>query len=191
MAQKAALTARDWVLGAARVLAAEGISGVRVERLARDLGATKGSFYWHFANLAALHDALLSLWEEEGTKGVIVEARAQPTPRARLEKTVALAMAASVHGIESAAMEVGLRDWARRAPDVARRIAAIETRRVGFLQDLLVEIGWPTAQAARKAAQLYMAFAGLEALAGHAPHLADRAALTALVAEFCVPPAAA
>ena len=31
-------------------LSAEGLEGVRVEVLARDLGASKGSFSWHFAD---------------------------------------------------------------------------------------------------------------------------------------------
>src|SRR5207247_4105060 len=38
----------DWLRGARLALLREGPNGVRVEPLARELGVTKGSFYWHF-----------------------------------------------------------------------------------------------------------------------------------------------
>ncbi|MHC4350247.1 MAG: TetR/AcrR family transcriptional regulator, partial [Planctomycetota bacterium] len=37
-----------WFQAALAALAREGIQGVRVERLARDLGVAKSGFYWHF-----------------------------------------------------------------------------------------------------------------------------------------------
>ncbi len=47
-AAKARLTRSDWVLAGFRALLASGPDAIRVEALARDLRATKGSFYWHF-----------------------------------------------------------------------------------------------------------------------------------------------
>src|SRR5664279_4441164 len=56
------LGAEDWVQAGLRTLARRGVSNVRVERLARDLKVTKGSFYWHFTDRDALLDAMLSSW---------------------------------------------------------------------------------------------------------------------------------
>ena len=53
--------------------------------MARDLGATKGSFYWHFADRAQLVAAVMARWEVEETDSFIEEADAEPDPRARLE----------------------------------------------------------------------------------------------------------
>jgi AcrR family transcriptional regulator len=64
-------SAEDWVQAATRALAAQGIDAVRVERLAADLGVTKGSFYWHFADLAALRAAVLATWEARATTEII------------------------------------------------------------------------------------------------------------------------
>ena len=55
---KLRLGPEDWVMAGFRALAADGPQAVRAETLARGLGATKGSFYWHFKDLAALHQAM-------------------------------------------------------------------------------------------------------------------------------------
>jgi AcrR family transcriptional regulator len=53
------LSKADWTEAALDALAGDGLSNVAVEPLARRLGATKGSFYWHFANRAELIAATL------------------------------------------------------------------------------------------------------------------------------------
>ena len=55
----------DWLRAARRALLIRGPNGVRVEPLARDLGVTKGSFYWHFSDRDDLLEALLVEWEQE------------------------------------------------------------------------------------------------------------------------------
>ncbi|HET7932248.1 MAG TPA: TetR/AcrR family transcriptional regulator [Rhodanobacteraceae bacterium] len=61
----ARLTAADWERGALEMVAEEGIAALAVEALARRLGVTKGSFYWHFKNREALLQASLARWEAE------------------------------------------------------------------------------------------------------------------------------
>ena len=55
----------EWLRAARLALIRLGEDGVRVERLARDLKLTKGSFYWHFKDRDELLEALLREWEEE------------------------------------------------------------------------------------------------------------------------------
>lgn len=59
------LSSYDWAKAALEVIAEEGVSALAVEPLARRLGVTKGSFYWHFPTRDALLDAALQLWETE------------------------------------------------------------------------------------------------------------------------------
>ena len=54
----------DWLRAALAVFESEGIEGVRVERLARDLNVAKSGFYWHFKDRDQLYDELLGLWEK-------------------------------------------------------------------------------------------------------------------------------
>jgi AcrR family transcriptional regulator len=57
-------TAIDWQEAMLDALAEEGPAGIDIERLARRLGVTKGSFYWHFVNREELIDAALQRWEQ-------------------------------------------------------------------------------------------------------------------------------
>ncbi len=54
-ANRRRLSRQDWIDATLRELASVGVRGVSVERLAKDLGATKGSFYWHFKDRPAPH----------------------------------------------------------------------------------------------------------------------------------------
>ena len=47
------LAVDDWIQAGYKVLAEEGIKSLKVGRLCTRLGVTKGSFYWHFADIAS------------------------------------------------------------------------------------------------------------------------------------------
>ena len=57
------LTADDWAQAALDLISEQGVAAVAVEPLARRLGVTKGSFYWHFPSRDALLQAALERWE--------------------------------------------------------------------------------------------------------------------------------
>jgi AcrR family transcriptional regulator len=65
MDNRGRLGPEEWMRAARLALLQGGPSAVRVERLARQLGVSKGSFYWHFKKRAELLEALLREWEEE------------------------------------------------------------------------------------------------------------------------------
>ncbi|MGA6960157.1 MAG: helix-turn-helix domain-containing protein, partial [Candidatus Acidiferrales bacterium] len=58
----------DWVRAAFARLSTEGIESVRIELLARDLGVSKGSFYWHFQDREELLAKMLDRWESDETE---------------------------------------------------------------------------------------------------------------------------
>src|SRR5260370_13753711 len=70
------LTRDDWITAALRAIADGGLAAVGVEPLAARLGATKGSFYWHFENRDALLEAAIGRWEKETTTDVVAETTA-------------------------------------------------------------------------------------------------------------------
>ncbi len=84
----------DWLLAGLQALAQEGEAGLRVEAVARRLGVTKGSFYWHFRDRAGWRQAVLDWWEHRAfavlAKGASRPAAAgAPEPRA-VERAVRL-----------------------------------------------------------------------------------------------------
>ncbi|HKV03915.1 MAG TPA: helix-turn-helix domain-containing protein [Candidatus Acidoferrales bacterium] len=136
----AKLAPSDWIRAALVRLSAQGIDAVRVEALARDLGVSKGSFYWHFRDRDDLLEKMLGRWESAELAWLGPEAGDSAAARwARLiEKTA-----------EPARMrvEVALRAWARSDERVAGRMAAIERRKAGSIADVLREVGFARAAA--------------------------------------------
>src|SRR5215475_9389836 len=59
----APLQPTDWIRIGFSQLAREGIESVRIEVLARELGVSKGSFYWHFRDRDELLMQMLEQWE--------------------------------------------------------------------------------------------------------------------------------
>jgi AcrR family transcriptional regulator len=82
------LTAEAWVAAALEALEKRGLAAVAVEPLAAELGATKGSFYWHFKDRDALVHATLERWEHDETDAVISQLAAIGEPGQRLEVLV-------------------------------------------------------------------------------------------------------
>lgn len=171
----ASLSASDWVRAAARRLATDGVDGVRVEPLATDLGVSKGSFYWHFANRDALLEAVLDHWQQAGVAGVIAAVEDAGTdPEARLRELLRRSFDHADRGFD-----VGVRAWAARDERARTAAGAVDTARTDYLTRLLEEAGSPDPR--RRAAVVYRTLLGEYALrqAG-APGL-DEASVAALV----------
>lgn len=116
-----------------QALAAGGPDAVRIEVLAKDLGVSKGGFYWHFEDRQALLEETLDVWERTGTDDVIAAVEGATTdPRAKLRRLFELAPAAK--GLFAA--DLALRDWARRDRDIAKRLQRVDDRRTGYLRSL-------------------------------------------------------
>src|SRR5437660_280283 len=82
--ERTRLSAADWEQAALDLIATHGIGAVAVEALARQLGVTKGSFYWHFPNREALLKAALERWEKHDTDALFGQIEPIADPRARL-----------------------------------------------------------------------------------------------------------
>jgi AcrR family transcriptional regulator len=126
-----------WVDAGLRALADGGPDAVRIEGLARDLRVTKGGFYWHFADRAALLGELLDAWERRGVDDVIglVEAEGGDG-RSRLTQLFRYTQSIP----DAVAIELAVREWARRDTAVARRVRRVDNRRIEYLRTLFREV---------------------------------------------------
>jgi AcrR family transcriptional regulator len=145
----------QWIDAGFRALLREGVEGVRVERLAAGLGKTKGSFYWHFADRAALLDALLDAWRARATQAVITQVEARGgDARARLTTLLEITMSADGR------LERAMRDWARGDAAVSRAMASVDRKRLRYVADLLVAAGVAPEAARLRALFAYQALIG-------------------------------
>jgi len=153
------VTAEDWELAALDAIREGGLAAVAVEPLARRLGVTKGSFYWHFKDRSALLDAAIHRWEHDygvPPEEIIPDA----PPRERLEAIVAKAVEVSQDDTVHARMVVE----AASEPRVAAAVARITERRLDGLAALLRACGLTPAVARARATLMYAAFMGLQQL---------------------------
>ena len=143
------LTRDDWISGAWDMLGVNGLDGVRVEPLARRLGVTKGSFYWHFKDRQQLVEALLDrwflIWDDQMSPRM--EQAADPADRV-------WALFESVVGRVTRGQTVSLRMLSHSDADVARRIEERDAQRLAFLMEQLVAIGFSSDEA-RVRGQVY------------------------------------
>jgi AcrR family transcriptional regulator len=120
-----------WIEAAQQALGAGGPDAVRIEALAASLGVSKGGFYWHFKDRRALLDEMLDSWERAVVGDVIANLESTPAePRAKLQRLFELAPKVDF------AVELALRDWARRDREVAKRLRRIDGRRMEYLRSL-------------------------------------------------------
>lgn len=140
-----------------RALAAGGPDAVRVEALAKDLGVSKGGFYWHFKDRRALVKETLDIWEKTGTEDVIATVNSgREDPKAKVRRLFELAPSAK----RLFAVELALRDWSRRDRDVAKRLHRVDDRRMGYLRSLFRQFCADEEDAEARAMLAYSLFIG-------------------------------
>jgi AcrR family transcriptional regulator len=128
----------SWIDEGLALLGRGGPEAVRIEPLARALGVTKGGFYWHFDDRRALLEEMLDAWERRWVDEVIEAVEGvEGDARARLRKLFGLA---SASGGKLLAVELAVRDWARRDKAVARRLRRVDNRRMAYMRSLFGEL---------------------------------------------------
>jgi AcrR family transcriptional regulator len=158
-----------------------GLSAVAIEPLARTLGVTKGSFYWHFKDRSALLAATVARWERLHVDGPLDAVAAIADPRERL-----LALLGRASGKPPTIFMRMLE--AVDEPVVAAAVARAAELRVGFMATAFRELGLSRARARRQALLAYSAYVGRAHLERDAPALVDdRQALAKHIAEQLVP----
>lgn len=162
---KARLQTLDWVTAGFRALARGGSQALRVEALARDVGATKGSFYWHFADLAALKLAMLRTWELLATTDISSAVRASGLPPR--ESLFLLVEKVSVEPGEQfggKAIEPAIREWGRAEPLARAALERVDRQRLADLREFLRSAGLAPMAISQAAVVIYAAVIGLESL---------------------------
>jgi AcrR family transcriptional regulator len=181
-----ALSKEDWVRAALFAIADSGTAGVAVEPLAAGLGATKGSFYWHFRNREQLIAEALEFWERDGTDHVIDALAPVTDPVERLRRLLEIAIGYEEDDAAGQA-DVGLLA-AANDPVVGPVLRRVADKRLDFLEQIFREIGFPPGESRQRARIAYSTFLGWYELRRVAPHRTkvgrERAAYERVVLEL-------
>jgi AcrR family transcriptional regulator len=152
---RAQLSPQDWTSAALRALADGGVTAVRVDVLARGLGVSRGSFYWHFADRDALLRAALEQWEQTVTAQVIERMEDVGHPLARFEKLVRAAFGPeAIPGLQPAILAHA------GHPIVEPVLRRVTARRIDFIAEVYRDLGLASADARRRAVVAYATYLG-------------------------------
>jgi AcrR family transcriptional regulator len=162
-ASRRSKSAADWANAGFDAFNEGGLDAVAVERVAQRLGATKGSFYWHFKDREALVRAVLDLWRAE-TEEIIDEIGVIEDPRGRLRRLFELVTSQ----LPTDRSEVDLLGRSGQ-PVVAAVLEDVSRRRIDFMATAMREAGLRPAAAEDAAVQAYALWIGLLQLQSKLP----------------------
>lgn len=166
MTAKPSLTRTDWIQCAFRALTLGGPQAIKAEALARALHVSKGSFYWHFKDVAALKAAMIDHWKQGATVAIIqaLDSGDQP-PRARLNGLILITSSDRNVAYGGAQAEPAIRDWARYDGAVKDAVRGVDQQRLDYVQALFGALGFEANSARARARVFYGALIGLQQLA--------------------------
>lgn len=152
------LTRSAWLDHGLRILARQGVDALKVGALATGLNVSRGSFYWHFKDISDFRLQLLQRWQERTTDQVIEGIDTSIVGAARLTHLMKLAFN------EDRSLDRAIRAMASTDSDVAKMVASVDARRVGYMAKWLIEAGVESQRALPRAEFLYWAYIGQSAV---------------------------
>jgi AcrR family transcriptional regulator len=171
------LSAQDWLELGLKTLATQGFAALKAEPLAKAMGVSRGSFYWHFEDIGAFHAAILKIWREVAAEAIIANVEAASDDADPL--TVLLRRVFS----ERLALERAVRSWAAFDGAAKAAVQAIDRRRLDYVEGLIRARGVGRDVAQTRAQILYWAFLGY-ALSDKPLSKAQREAVVAELVRF-------
>jgi len=156
----------DWRAAGYAILAEEGLKALKIDRLCARLKVTKGSFYWHFTNIAAYRTALIQGWSElrDADRSQIEEIGGL-APRDRLVR-----MMNSLVSPRHWTLERAMREWARSDEAVAESVRAADRRILAAVRRAFEDYGFDADEAELRADATFAVGIGFLHLSGDSPH---------------------
>ncbi|AZT85593.1 TetR/AcrR family transcriptional regulator [Marinobacter sp. NP-4(2019)] len=128
--EKAQLTRDDWLDAAAGEVASGGFSQLRVLTLAKKLGVTRGSFYWHFKDHEDLVVSFLDRWRDRRLHELQYWKPQGGDVETELRRILELLLTDASRNIRRLQVELAVRDYARRNDYAAELVTQVDEARV-------------------------------------------------------------
>lgn len=127
MIKKRRFNATDWVALGLSQLSEQGVEAVKLEPICKAAGLTRGSFYHHFKDHEAFLIALVQRWAKTQTHDVAEQLGADISAEDRATALTDVSMQIDYR------LELGIRELARRVPEVAKIVKEADTERLAVL----------------------------------------------------------
>ena len=147
-----------WLDAAYAALVEGGVDAVKVMLLAKRLGLSRTSFYWHFTDRDALLAALIARWQARNSGNLIRQT--ELAAATITEAVLNLFDCWIVPELFDAQLEFAMRGWAQAAPDLAAVIEQTDAQRIEALRAMFARYGYAPAQADIRARTIYLTQVG-------------------------------
>ncbi len=154
------LSRDTWLDGAAAAIAEGGFDNVRVLTLARRLGVTRGSFYWHFKDHADLVACFLDRWRDRRLGELAYLRNSSEDGKSELRRIFHTVLSEPARTTRQMRVELAVRDLARRDTHAAKIVAEVDRGRIEHCAALLQESMADKKQARDLALLVYVATIG-------------------------------
>jgi AcrR family transcriptional regulator len=146
------LEREDWLAGARRLLISQGVNAVKIDRLARELGVTRGGFYYRFKSRSDLLNALMEDWRDHNSVATLAAIKGKGAP---VDRILAL-MKVWIEEVDYVpAYDIAMREWGRVSAKVAKLVRAVDDERIEAFHQLFVDAGYPDQEAFIRARVFY------------------------------------
>lgn len=134
-----------WLDAAYEVLTESGVEAVKVMPLAKQLGLTRTSFYWHFEDRDALLETMIKRWEMKNTGNLIRQTEAYA-------ETITEAMFNLFDcwldtDLFDSRLDLAIRNWARNEPKLQARLDSADEQRAAAIATMFNKFQYSDAQA--------------------------------------------
>jgi len=151
---KPILDREAWIDAATETFAEEGLAGIRVETLAKALGVTKGSFYWHFDNRDDLLLGVLERWKDGRIRDIVKQTECEPGKEMERIAHV-LSVYSTTRSRKGMRIELAVRDWAGRDPRAAAAVREVDAARFDLARRLFLNAGLSMQEASSRSILVY------------------------------------
>jgi AcrR family transcriptional regulator len=156
------VTAEGWLEAARKILIEQGIGGLKVDRLAKMLGVTRGGFYHNFKNHRDLLEQLLLHWKR--TNSFVPDIGSLNSPKQALEVLERLPAIVILEEGYSTEYDLAIREWARIDPVANATVAEIDAARIEQLSKIFQALGYDSEEVEIRARVFYFHQIGYYAL---------------------------
>ncbi|MDQ0112881.1 TetR/AcrR family transcriptional regulator [Paenibacillus harenae] len=148
----------DWIVLGIEKFAEGGEAALIVEKLARQLGSSKTSFYWYFKDRSQYVSRIIAEWKERATTAVIARNEMlEPLSPQRQVQELLLAMFSFNGGGD---FLFYLRKLGEGEAQYGELLRQIEQQRLTYMSDLLVRCGHSQVEAERASELVYSYYLG-------------------------------
>lgn len=161
------LSTEEWISVAKTTLIQEGIAGVKIDRLAKKAGVTRGGFYYRFKSLQGMLDALIDHWRQTNHQPIIDALDGPGSPPERFRALIRLWIEEQDYDPD---FDAAVRGWSRVSPKVAKVVHEIDDLRIDALKRLFMDAGYDLDEAFVRARITYFHQVGYYAMGMRESH---------------------